>query len=291
MDKPRGCSSFDVIRQLKKIIDSKKIGHAGTLDPIATGVLLIFFGKATKAIQYLENTDKEYITKFRFGLTTKTLDITGEVVKIEKSNITKEEVKNAVKNFEGKIEQQPPMYSAVKVGGVSLYKLARQGKVVDRKKRQVIIKQIECLSFNEKEQEGVLKIECSSGTYIRSLVYDIGNFLGVGGVVLELRRTRACGFSLKDCYFIDQLQKLKENNKLEQAIIDLKDVFKNFNKVCLDENEAKLFLNGVSLMLSENIEVYGKILVLHDDNLLGIAHTEKNLLKIDRVLYEKPEGF
>ena len=283
MNKKFGVSSFSEVYRLRKVLSVKKAGHCGTLDPIATGVLPIFLNTATKAIIYLENKNKEYVAKFKFGLKTDTLDVTGKILEKEKTNVTKKQLNEIVKKFIGKIEQTPPMYSAVKFKGVALYKLARAGKVVERKKRAVKIYSLEVLEFSEILQEAKIKVFCSEGTYIRSLVEEIAKELGTFGVLVELKRTNACGFLLKDSFTIEKIKELKEENKLGLIIKPIDKVFKNLKKVVLNEKLSFMFLNGVKILVEgdfkemELVRVYGV-------NFFAIGRFEKGLLKPNKIL-------
>lgn len=247
----------------------------------------IFYGKATKTINFLQNKDKEYIARFKLGVKTDTKDITGKILKEENTSVLKEDLEKVLELFIGRIFQIPPMYSAVKVSGVALYKLAREGRVVERKKREVVVYSLKCLEFDEKKQEGVLKIFCSSGTYIRTLVEDISLKLGTYGVLLELNRTKACGFSIEESLKIEEVRRLKEEEKLEEHIKTIDEVFKNLRKVRLNLKEEKKFLNGVRLKIDEtkNIKEKEMVRVYGGKFLLGFAHNENGVLNIDRVLY------
>lgn len=246
----------------------------------------VFYGKATKAINFLQDKDKEYVARFKLGVKTDTKDITGKILKEEKSSVLKEELEKVLGLFIGKIYQIPPMYSAVKVSGVALYKLARQGKVVERKKRKVLIYSLKCLEFDEKNQEGVLKIFCSSGTYIRTLVEDISLKLGTYGVLLELERTKACGFSIEESLKIEEVKKLKEEERLEKYIKTIEEIFKNLREVRLNSKEQEKFLNGVRLKVDEMKNFKEKEMVrVCGEKFLGLAHNENGFLKIERVFY------
>ena len=282
VNKPYGITSFDVVYKIRKILKIKKVGHCGTLDPIATGVLPIFFGKATKAIYFIQNTDKEYISKFKFGLKTDTKDITGKILKEERPFVLKKELEDVLESFIGEISQKPPMYSAVKVSGVPLYKLARQGKVVERENRNIKIYSLKCLEFDEQKQEGILKIFCSSGTYIRTLIEDIAFKLNTFGVVLELKRTIACGFLLKDCVNLDYVEMAEKKEKLEQYVISIESLFKDFEKIQLSLKDQKRFLNGVRIELKLSRK-NGEMFSVYGEKFLGIAENENGFLKIVRV--------
>ncbi|MEE1491013.1 MAG: tRNA pseudouridine(55) synthase TruB, partial [Massilioclostridium sp.] len=214
MNKPEGFTSFDVVAKLRGITRTKRIGHAGTLDPMATGVLPVFLGRATKAISLLPDHTKRYTAGFQLGLTSDTLDSTGTILSRSHSTLTQQELLAALEQYRGTISQIPPMYSALKVEGKRLYELARQGKTVERKPRKVEIFQLELLSFDTKLQTGVLDVGCSSGTYIRTLCDDIGRDLGVGAVMTSLQRTEAAGFSLADSRTFEEVQQLKDDGRL-----------------------------------------------------------------------------
>ncbi len=281
IDKPFGITSFDVIFKLRQILNIKKMGHSGTLDPIATGVLPIFFGKATKVISFLQNTDKEYVARFKFGVETDTKDYTGKVIKTTKKVILKKELEEKIKEFKGKIWQTPPMYSAVKVNGKPLYLLARKGEVVERKKRQIFIYSLKCVDFNETSQEGELKVLCSSGTYIRSLICDLAKALESFGVLTELKRTKACGFCLNECLTLEEVKNLKEKEMLELKIYDKEYPFLNLKKIVLDELQAKQFMNGVKIKIKKPAEE--NMFRIYYKNFIGFAHYEDGFLKADRV--------
>jgi len=209
IDKPVDWTSFDVVKKIRSHIKPAKVGHAGTLDPFATGVLLICTGKATRRVQELMELQKEYVATMEFGKATDTYDVTGKVL-LEKdaSGVTLEDVKRVCARFEGQVEQVPPMYSAVKVKGERLYKLARRGEEVSRKARKVYIYKLELLDFSNPFLQ--LKIVCSKGTYIRALAHEMGEEIGTGAYLTELTRTRIGPYRIEDAYsisdFIKQLQ-------------------------------------------------------------------------------------
>ena len=209
VNKPPEFTSFDVIAKMRGIMRVKRLGHAGTLDPMATGVLPVFVGRATKACDILPDRDKVYRAGFKLGLVSDTQDIYGTVSEGKSAaDITAEQVKDALGGFVGDIMQVPPMYSAVMINGQRLYDLARQGVVVEREPRPVTVFSLELLEYDEGTCSGSLEISCSKGTYIRTLINDVGDTLGCGGVMTSLVRTKACGFSLEDCVTLEDLQKL-----------------------------------------------------------------------------------
>lgn len=242
VDKPKDFTSFDVVAKLRRVLMTKKIGHGGTLDPMATGVLPIFVGKATKAIELISDQDKKYIAGFKLGMKTDTQDITGNVV-FERTKkdlkFSKNDVGSVLNNFIGDVEQVPPMYSAVKINGQKLYHLARKGQEVERPARKIRIYSLKLLSFDEKTQEGILEAYVSKGTYIRTLVNDIGEQLSVGAVLTSLRRTRALGFELGQSFSLDQIQNFVESSEILSKIISVEEVFGSFEKIIFDEETLK----------------------------------------------------
>ena len=209
IDKPSDWTSMDVCAKLRGILKTKKIGHAGTLDPMATGVLPVFVGQATRAVSFAESGSKEYVAGLRLGLVTNTQDIGGEVLEERDVSVTEEELRAVLPRFTGEIAQIPPMFSAIKIGGKKLYELARKGQEVERKSRTITIYELELL---EKigENEYLLRILCSKGTYVRTLCHDIGAALGYGGCMSSLRRTMAAGYTLDQAVTLDQAQEQGE---------------------------------------------------------------------------------
>lgn len=257
------------------------MGHCGTLDPLAVGVLPIFLNKATKAIKYLKNTDKEYLAEFKFGIKTDTKDITGKILKEQKAFVEKKDLINCLNFFKGEIFQTPPMYSAVKVNGVSLYKLARKGIVVKRKKRLVKIYNLSCVCFNSKTQLGVLKISCSSGTYVRSLVEDLAAKLNTFAVLTNLKRTKACGFFLEKSFSLKEVEKNYKDKKINELIIPIEEIFSNLNSLKLGLNQQKAFLNGAILKFKTNEKKAGFFKV-YGTEFLGIGVLKDGFLKVEK---------
>ncbi len=271
IDKPQGFTSFDVVAKLRGITKIRRIGHAGTLDPMATGVLPVFIGRATKACDMLPDSDKEYEAEFKLGTVTDTQDSTGEVLSQCDARVTESDLKSAVGGFLGKQLQIPPMYSAVKVDGKRLYDLARQGIEVERKPREIEVYRIELLSFDENSQSGKLVISCSKGTYIRTICHDLGQKLGCGAVMTALRRTRAAGFSLSDCITIEEAQKLSYPEILEKSILPIDRVFSFMDKLVLNRRKAELFLSGVKLD-AKDLEVGKDLAVFCEDDFIATAY-------------------
>lgn len=275
VDKPQGFTSFDVIAKMRGILQMKKIGHAGTLDPMATGVLPLLVGNATRACDVLPSEDKRYTAGFLLGQTTDTQDITGTVLSKQKVSVTQQQVIQALQAFQGEIMQIPPMYSAVQVQGKRLYDLARQGKEIVREPRRVVIYSLELLEYDEKSAQGVLDIRCSKGTYIRTICHDLGQNLGVGGVLCSLRRTESAGFGLEQCVTIDQMQKWRnQGDDLGGHLVPLSEVFRAYPNIRLNQIQSRMFSNGVRLDLKRIAgqkhdgyhSVYG-----HDGEFLGLA--------------------
>ena len=210
IDKPAGWTSMDVCAKLRGIFHEKRVGHGGTLDPMATGVLPVFVGRATRAVEFAENSDKEYIAGLRLGLVTNTQDATGETLEEREALVTGEALEAALARFRGEIAQVPPMYSAVKINGKKLYELARKGKEVERKPRSVTIHALELLGRPEAGEDFQLRVRCSKGTYVRTLCHDIGQALGCGGCMSSLRRTVAAGYTLADAVTLEQVQERGE---------------------------------------------------------------------------------
>ena len=207
IDKPEGFTSFDVVAKLRGIAGTRRVGHAGTLDPMATGVLPLFFGRATKACDILPRQDKRYLADFKLGVTTDTQDSTGRVLRErDPSEVTEARVREAAARFTGEILQVPPMYSALRVEGKRLYELARQGVEVERKARPVTIRSLEVLSWDGAAHTCRIDVHCSKGTYIRTLCHDIGRQLGCGGTLYALRRTMAVGFRLEQAVTLEAVQ-------------------------------------------------------------------------------------
>ena len=246
VDKPEGITSFVAAAKIRRIFGIKKAGHTGTLDPMATGVLPIAIGHATRFIELIPSHDKAYKAKFILGKTTDTLDITGKVTGEYDVTSTREDVENILADFRGEIEQIPPMYSAIKKDGVRLYDLARQGIEIERESRKVTIYSLELVSYCEDRAEYEIECECSSGTYIRTLIGDIGDKLGCGATMTSLRRTKANGISIDRCYTFEELEKLKDEGNIENALGSV-DSLIVYDKIKVTAPQAKRFSNGGSL--------------------------------------------
>ncbi len=250
IDKPQGFTSFDVIAVVRRLTGQRKTGHTGTLDPNATGVLPVLLGTATKAQDLIPDHDKRYVADFRLGLTTDTLDIWGQEKTRAESHASREDVLALLPKFKGEIEQVPPMYSAVRQNGQRLYDLARKGMEVERKTRKVTVYELELLDFDEESQTGRLEIFCSKGTYVRTLIDDLGTALGVGATMTALRRTRACGYTLSDCLTLEELKALCESGSAEDELRSVESLFASYDPVTVSDAQARRFCNGGALDLS-----------------------------------------
>lgn len=246
INKPQDFTSFDVIAITRRAAGTRKIGHGGTLDPMATGVLPIFIGRAAKTADLIPSLDKRYVAGFKLGLTSETEDIWGTILTGNDKPVTREELLLAVGTMQGNIMQVPPMYSAVKVGGKKLYELARQGIEIEREARPITVHSIELLSYDEKERTGVLDIHCSKGTYIRTIISDIGAKLGTGAVMTSLQRTLSNGFTLEDCTELEDVRSMTPDD-IEKLIIPTEKLFSGYEKIVLNGKQRKMFMNGVVL--------------------------------------------
>lgn len=289
IDKPQGMTSFAVCSRLRKIFGEKKVGHAGTLDPLATGVLPVMIGGATKFLSHLPEYDKGYRAEFVLGKTTDTLDITGNVTGEFPVNCSEEQVRCALDSFKGKIMQVPPMYSAVSVGGKRLYELARSGVDVERQAREIEIKRLDMLPKNGNAY--VIDVLCTKGTYIRSLIDDLGRQLGTGAVMTALRRTLACGFSLNDCANLESLFAAKEaGENMQKYLLPVENAFLQFEKLTVSSAQSIRFKNGGALDAERIKSPIAESSVYRvcspNGEFLGLGMEENSQLKVKRLLVE-----
>ncbi len=290
VNKPQDFTSFDVVAKLRGILGMKRLGHAGTLDPMATGVLPVFVGNATKACDIMPDNFKSYRAGFKMGQTSDSQDITGKVLTTSDKIISIDDINAVLPDFEGKIMQLPPMYSAVQVNGKRLYDLARQGIEVERQPREIEIRKLNVLEYDADIQEGIMEIDCGKGTYIRTIIHDIGQKLGCGGIMTSLVRTYASGFTLNDCYTFEQIQQARDENNLESLILPIERIFNTLPKLRLNEHQTKLYKNGVKLNLEkihniiEGCELYS--LYGFDGMFIGtaVADFENAVLRIGKNL-------
>ena len=240
--KGEGMTSHDVVNRVRRLYNTKRVGHAGTLDPLATGVLVVLVGRAAKACEYISSDRKTYRATLRLGLTTDTEDITGEILTKSDNIPDAEQVKSICREFVGELKQIPPMYSALKVNGQKLYDLARQGVTVEREARDITVFELECQS-TESERDYILTVTCSGGTYIRTLCADIGAKLGCGGVMATLERLEACGISLEECHTLDEIENIDENQR-QNLLLPTERLFDDLEMVSLPAFFEKLFRDG-----------------------------------------------
>ncbi len=245
IDKPQGWTSQDVTARLRRVFQTRRIGHGGTLDPMATGVLPVFVGRATRGVEFFEHAEKTYETVLRLGITTDTEDISGTVLTEQDAFVTGEQLEKVLENFRGEIMQVPPMYSALKINGQKLVDLARRGKEVERQPRPITIHELTMLGM---DAEGIrLRVRCSKGTYIRTLCKDIGEALGCGGCMAALRRVQAGEYTIGEA--VPLLQLLEMENP-EQVLRGVDTMFRNYPAVTLTENQEKRCRNGGSFSLN-----------------------------------------
>ena len=282
VDKPKGFTSHDVVAKLRGILHERRIGHSGTLDPMATGLLVVFIGRATRAVEFAESHEKEYIAGLRPGIVTDTQDITGQVLKTCDKEITLAELSAVLPEFSGEIMQLPPMYSAIKVQGQKLYDLARSGVEIERKSRAVIIKELEILG--EEAGDYTLRVVCSKGTYIRTLVHDIGQRLGSGAALSSLRRTVAGNFSIADAHTIDEIRELAEKGELDKILLPVHTLFAEYPSVKLSEHQLKKCLCGNSFETSEKNGKYR----VYDENggFLMLGNVENGIMSTVKSFFE-----
>lgn len=288
LDKPKDITSFTAVNKVRRILGVKKAGHTGTLDPMATGVLPVMLGGATRFSQYLPVHDKSYRAKILLGTVTDTLDTTGEVLKTYDVSVTPKDVEKAVAQFIGNIKQLPPMYSAVSKDGVRLYKLARQGIEIERETRDVTIYNIEiCGPLNGKEFS--IDVSCSAGTYIRSLANDIGQVLGCGAVISELRRTNANSIGIERTITLEELQKAVDEGRADELIAPCDEMLCCYPSVFVSEKQTLRFCNGGELDLTRirNSPNNGLCRVYSPEKkLLGLGKIDKEngILAVEKIL-------
>ena len=282
--KPKGMSSFDAVRVVKKVAGTGKVGHTGTLDPEATGVLPICIGRATKIIDYIMDSEKVYEVTLKLGIRTTTYDLEGEVLEErDPSHLTEEEILNAINSFKGEYSQIPPMYSALKQNGVRLYELARKGIEVERKGRLINIHNLEDIKINNPYIS--MKVACSKGTYIRSLCYDIGEKLGVFATMTQLNRAKTSVFSQEKSININELT--KEN--INDYILSMEEALEKYDKIIVNKKYAKLLVNGVRVAdgrFTKDKVINNKLYRVYDDenNFIGLGERNDAGFKIEKLL-------
>ena len=286
IDKPEEMTSFLCVAVVRRLLGVKKIGHAGTLDPNATGVLPLLIGRATKTLDRLPVHDKSYTATLRFGAVSDTLDVWGEVQETGKPIPTLAQIEEALPQFRGDIMQVPPMTSALKKDGVRLYDLARQGIEVEREARPVTIYELDLLDYNEKEGLLTLHCACSKGTYIRTLCDDLGRVLGCGAIMTALRRTMAAGYPLADCITLDEAKKLAEEGTLSNKILPIETALAAYPAITVSAPQAQRFRNGGALDLVRLRDtVTGPVRVYDPDGVcIALGVPEDGKLKMDCLL-------
>ena len=275
--KPKGMTSFDVVAKLRRVTKIKQIGHTGTLDPFAVGVLPICIGKSTRLIEYLED-DKEYLATVQFGKDTDTYDLDGAVVKNYYNKITQDDLLSVLDDFRGEIEQLPPIYSAIKVNGKKLYEYARKGEEVEIKPRKVFISKLELVNFDEEKQEGKILVGCSKGTYIRSIAYDIGQKLSCGGYLTALERTKAGMFNKENS---TPLEDFKEFSDVENKLINPLDVLP-LPQVKLNDIENERVNHGMPIYNSgfKNSDI---VILVYGGRIHAIGMVKDNQILVKKV--------
>lgn len=284
INKPKNYTSHDVVAKVKKLLNIKKVGHTGTLDPNATGVLPLLLNSGTKLSKYLIEHDKEYEVTLKLGIRTDTLDGEGKV--LEKKEVDRKMLENTkqiekvLNSFTGKQTQVPPMYSAIKVKGKKLYEYARKGENVEVQPRQIEIYNIELQKVDIKKQEIEFKVQCSKGTYIRTLCEDIATKLGTIGYMKELNRTKVGKFGIEEAITIEKLEEYIENKKYEDLnIITMEELLKEKEKIVLNEKNLEMFLNGVKIKIENKTGIYR----IYNENkqFIGTGVVQENKLKRD----------
>jgi tRNA pseudouridine55 synthase len=267
VDKPGGMTSHDVVARVRKIVGTRRVGHTGTLDPFATGVLVVLVGKATRLMQFLSGAEKEYEAVIRLGYATDTGDITGRPLPPQPKApaaelLGKEDIEAAIASLRGEIEQVPPMYSAKKIQGRKLYELARRGEQIERQAVRVKIKTLEAVERDgafmkvndDATHDLTVRVVCSAGTYVRSLAEDLGRRLGVGAHLAELRRTRAGNFKMEDASTLERLTGLAKTDSFKDVIVSPDDMLAHFPAIHLSEDEVRGVLNGIELQCESKFE-------------------------------------
>ena len=285
VNKPLGITSHDVVYRLRRLLGIKKIGHTGTLDPDASGVLPMCIGKGTKLAELLTATDKQYLAEMTLGAITDTQDKSGEILESFPVNVSETEVGETVQKFVGEIQQIPPMYSAIKIDGKKLYELAREGKNVERKPRAVTIKGIEVKEVNLEKNTVTMLVDCTKGTYIRTLCEDIGRALGCGGYMSALIRTRSGRFCIEESYTLEQIEKMLSCGD-NSFFVPIGEAVPEYKKIVVAEKNAKKIRNGIKISV-EGLEI-GEIYRVFDekDELLVIARQDDDCLCVLKTFYD-----
>lgn len=285
INKEKGCTSHDIVYKVKKIFN-EKVGHTGTLDPLAEGVLPILIGKGTLCSKYLINHDKKYIVNLALGQKTETADLEGKIIEeknIPNKSLTQSKIEKVLKSFIGKQQQMPPIYSAIKVNGKKLYEYARKGQNVEIKPREIEIYDIKLMNIDAQKKQIQFEVFCGKGTYIRSLCEDIAEKLETVGYMENLKRIQVGDFKIEESSKIQELEENKEDIKyLESKIISVEEIFKNKEKIKLDDKKMQLFLNGVKITQNQENDIYR--IYNKNEKFIGIGIIQDKLLKRDIIL-------
>ena len=282
VDKPQDWTSHDVVAKLRGVLHERRIGHSGTLDPLATGLLVVFVGRATRAVEFAEADSKEYITGLHLGVSTDTQDITGNIVASSGALPDEAALREAIGRFIGDIEQIPPMYSAIKKGGKKLYELARRGESVERAPRKITVSDIDIAGRDGDDY--ILNISCSKGTYVRTLCSDIGEALGCGACMSSLRRTRAGVFSADEAHSLADIEAAAREGRLSDIILPVDTLFASFPKLTVSQSAAKRLKNGNIIKISAED---GDYRVYSDpEEFLLLGRVEGGKLKTIKSFYE-----
>jgi tRNA pseudouridine55 synthase len=290
VDKPAGMTSHDVVARVRKIVGTRQVGHTGTLDPFATGVLVVLVGKATRLMQFLSGAEKEYEAVIRLGYATDTGDITGRPLPAEgpaqaAASLDKEQIESAIASLRGEIEQVPPMYSAKKIKGRKLYELARRGQQIERQPARVQIKTFAAVETDgafmktndDATRDLTVRVACSAGTYVRTLAEDLGKRLGIGAHLAELRRTRAGSFKMEDASTLERLTELAETNSFNEVIVSLDEILAHFPPMHLSDDETRRVLNGVDIQCESKFKNQQHIRLRDEaDGLIAVGVYDEN---------------
>ncbi len=287
INKPWGKTSHDMVGFIRKTVGIRKVGHTGTLDPAATGVLPVCIGKATKAADMLTASDKSYRAQLLLGMTTDTLDAEGEILTEQPFDyVTIDMLENTIKKFIGEIYQVPPMFSAIKKDGKKLYELAREGKTVEREKRKVFIKRIELLNFDSQKGIADIDVDCSKGTYIRTLCEDIGSQLGCGAYMNQLTRTKSGRFTIDESFTEEEIAELFKNGELEKKLITLSELFSDYESVTVSSKQAELVKNGVRIRKSGLAEGKCYRVFSPDGDFLAVSEYSDGVLILQKSFWQ-----
>ena len=283
VDKPAGWTSQDVAAKLRGVFHERRVGHGGTLDPMATGVLPVFVGRATRGAEFLEHAEKEYVAVLRLGLVTNTQDTSGETLEEHPVSVTREQLEAVLPRFTGSIEQIPPMYSAIKIGGKKLYELARKGQEIERKPRPVTIHALELLDGTDREW--TLRVRCSKGTYIRTLCHDIGQALGCGGCMAALRRTMAGGFSLEQALTMPQILEFAAAHDAQTLLMPVDALFSQHPAWIVTLAQAGRIRNGADVR-DRNIADGTYRVYAEDGSFLMLGAAKDGTLRVIKNFFE-----